>query len=117
MYKSYESLIVWQKAHELCKQIYKSIADFPNTERYRLIDQLCRAAASVPGNIVEGSARLSFAEKRHFLTIAMGSLDEAHYYLRLAFELGYLPETTYKHASSLAEEVSILIVRFRRSFR
>jgi len=49
---SFTELEVWQKAHRLVLKIYKLTAGFPNAERFRLTDQLCRSASSIPANIV-----------------------------------------------------------------
>jgi four helix bundle protein len=48
--ESWKELKVWQKAHGLVLEIYKLAAEFPNAERFRLTDQLCRAASSIPAN-------------------------------------------------------------------
>tara|TARA_B100000965_G_C19281906_1_gene621940 strand:+ start:178 stop:369 length:192 start_codon:yes stop_codon:yes gene_type:complete len=59
MDNNFQNLVVWQKAHELTLKIYKLTDNFPKEERYRLVDQLCRAASSVPANIAEGKGRYS----------------------------------------------------------
>ena len=46
--KSWIDLEVLSKAHQLVLEIYKITKDFPNDEKYRLVDQLCRASYSVP---------------------------------------------------------------------
>jgi four helix bundle protein len=51
---SFTQLEVWQKAHQLVLEVYKETKSFPNAERFRLTDQLCRAASYVPANIAEG---------------------------------------------------------------
>lgn len=48
-----------------------------------------RAAVSIPANIAEGFRRRGKAHKARFLNIAEGSLEECHYYLILAQDLGY----------------------------
>jgi four helix bundle protein len=55
--ESWRDLLVWQKAHAGALEIYRYTKNFPPEERYRLIDQLCRAAVSVPTNIAEGKGR------------------------------------------------------------
>ena len=87
--KSFEDLIVWQKAHQLVLSIYKSTKGFPKTEMYGLVDQIQRSAVSVAANIAEGFRKRSKAEKRHYLNIAHGSLEETRYYLILSKDLGY----------------------------
>lgn len=49
--------MVWQKAHELVKDIYSFTDDFPNHELSGITSQIRRAAVSVPVNIVEGSGK------------------------------------------------------------
>ena len=91
----FEDLEVWQQAHGLVIEIYKVTDTFPNTERFRLTDQLCRSAASIPANIAEGKGRDSNREFLRFLIIARGSLEETKYHLLLAKDLHYLSETDY----------------------
>lgn len=93
--ESWKELEVWQKAHSLVLEIYKLTAKFPNAERFRLTDQLCRAASSIPANIVEGQARQTTKEYIHFLYNARGSLEETRYHLLLAKDLQLLDSDTY----------------------
>lgn len=53
----WKDLDVWKNAHLMVLDTYKLADCFPDAEKFRLTTQLCRAAASVPANIVEGSAR------------------------------------------------------------
>ena len=87
--KCFKDLEVWQKAHEFVIYTYRLTADFPKTEMFGLTSQLRRAAVSVPANIAEGFRRRGRPEKARFMNIAEASLDEAHYYLILAQDLGY----------------------------
>lgn len=57
MASSYRNLIVWQKAFSLVEKIYLYTHDFPREELYGLVDQMRRAAVSIPSNIAEGSGR------------------------------------------------------------
>ena len=50
-------LKVWQKARELCVEAYRISDAFPPKERFRLTDQMCRAAVSAVNNIAEGFGR------------------------------------------------------------
>ncbi len=63
--KSFQDLIVWQKAHQFVLEVYEISKDFPKSELYGLISQLRRAAVSIAANI------------------AQGSLEECRYYLIL----------------------------------
>jgi hypothetical protein len=68
--KSYENLLVWQKAHSLVLEIYLLTKSFPKEEIYGLTSQLRRAAISVPANIAEGFGRFRVAEKIRFYNIS-----------------------------------------------
>lgn len=68
--RSHRDLIVWQKSMDLAVQVYRITKVFPDDERFRLVDQLTRSAASVPANIAEGSARSTAREYARFLSIA-----------------------------------------------
>ena len=87
--RSFRDLVIWQKSHALALEIYRASAKFPRTERYGLVAQMQRAVVSIPANIAEGFGRSSKLEKRRFLNIAQGSLEELRYYLILAADLGY----------------------------
>lgn len=87
--KSFEDLIVWQKAHSLVLAIYKFSENFPKSETYGLKSQLRRSAVSVPANIAEGFKKKGKLDKLRFLNITQGSLEETRYYLILAKDLRY----------------------------
>jgi four helix bundle protein len=87
--KSFEDLIVWQKAHQFVLMVYNYTSKFPNSEIYGLISQFRRAAVSVSANISEGFKKKGTADKVRFLNISQGSLEECRYYLILSKDLGY----------------------------
>lgn len=88
----YERLLAWRECHALALQVYEATKAFPADEKYGLTSQARRAAFSAAVNIVEGSAKRGAREFRRFLDISLGSLAELGYVIRLAKELGLLPE-------------------------
>ncbi len=106
---SWRDLEVWRKAHALVLEIYKFATRFPSQERFRLADQLCRSAISVPANIVEGHARQTTKEYLQFLYNARGSVEETRYHLLLARDLGYLDPERYAELETQYEEVSKML--------
>jgi four helix bundle protein len=110
---SHRDLVVWQKAMDLVVQVYRLSSRFPPDERYRLIAQITRAAASVPANIAEGHARSTAKDYSHFLSIAKGSLMETETFLMLAVRLGYLSEDQAGSTLHLVTEVSKMLTRLR----
>ena len=112
----FESLRAWQKAKDLVKLIYQLVAEFPNFEQFALSNQLRRAVISIPSNIAEGSGRMSYKEKIHFLEIAYGSLLETYCQLQIAVELGYISGEDLSRVKPLLFETSRLISGLRKSF-
>ena len=55
----FEDLVVCQKSHQLALLIYRITADFPKHELYGLVQQMRRAAVSVPAHIAEGFKKLN----------------------------------------------------------
>ena len=97
---TYEDLEVFKEAHRLVLEVYALTRLFPSSERFRLTDQICRAASSVPANIAEAFGRYGRGEIIRFLHVARGSLEETRYFLLLAGDLGYIPP---EQASGLRE--------------
>jgi len=110
--KTFNDLIVWQKAHQFVLEVYRLTMKFPKSELYGLTSQFRRAAVSIPANIAEGFRKRGKADKVRFLNISQGSLEEARYYLILAKDLGY---ADVSRLWSLIEEVSKLLEGYSRS--
>ncbi len=87
--RTFQDLIVWQKAHQFVLAVYLLTDGFPRTEVYGLTSQMRRAAVSIPANIAEGFRKKSRADKARFMNISQGSVEECRYYLILANDLHY----------------------------
>ena len=74
--ESYKQLIVWQKAMDLGKAIYRATSQMPTHELYGLVSQMRRCAISIPSNIEEGYERSGLGEYVQFLSIADASSAE-----------------------------------------
>jgi four helix bundle protein len=115
--RSHKDLVVWQKAMNLAEHVYALVALFPPTEKYRMVDQLTRAAISVPANIAEGHGRSTRKDYAQFVSIAIGSLAETETYLILCERLHFCNRCTTSSHHGLVEEVGkmlkVLRVRLR----
>lgn len=87
--KRLEDLEVWRRSFAFAKRVYEFTDRYPRTELFRLTDQTCGAAISVPANIGEGWGRGTPGEFRYFLRVAAGSAAELETHLRLAVALKY----------------------------
>lgn len=113
--RSYQKLVVWKEAHELCKEIYKITASFPDSEKFGLVSQMRRSAHSVPMNIAEGNTRRTKPAKRQFIEIAEASLEELHYQTLLAVELGYIKNRYHEDLDNHIQRIGFLIHKLYRS--
>jgi four helix bundle protein len=52
--RTFQDLLVWQKAHGFVLEVYTFTATLPKQETYGLSLQMRRAAVSIPANIAEG---------------------------------------------------------------
>jgi four helix bundle protein len=82
--RTFEELVVWQKARALAVLVYRATNDVSFARDYGLRNQIRRAAVSVMSNIAEGFGRYGRAEMRHFLSIARGSAFEVRSQVYLA---------------------------------
>ena len=110
--RTFQDLIVWQKAHQFLLSMYQSTENFPKKEIYGLTSQLRRAVVSIPANIAEGFRKTGKPDKYRFMNIAQGSLEECRYYLILTKDLGYVDTS---ELMPQLEEVSKLLEAYSRS--
>ena len=96
--RNFKDLKVWEKAHRLTLDLYRTTRSFPQSELYGLTTQIRRAAASIGANLAEGCGRLTDPEMGRFLQIAMGSASELDYHLLLAKDLQLLKSADYEKA-------------------
>ena len=113
----FRDLEVWKKTHQLTLQVYRATEAFPKEEKYRLVDQLCRAASSVPANIAEGTGRKTLKEYIQFVCNARGSVEEMKYHLILAKDLGYLSAETFDELEEGYNEVGRMLNGLINSLR
>ncbi|MCL2853784.1 MAG: four helix bundle protein [Defluviitaleaceae bacterium] len=110
--KSFEDLLVWQKAHAFVLMIYRVSGAFPKHEIFGLTSQFRRAAVSIAANIAEGFRRRGASDKARFFNIAQASVEECRYYLILVGDLEY---ANTQEANRLIQEVSKLLDAYSKS--
>lgn len=113
----YKKLSVWQKSKELAVDIYKITNCGEISKDYGFIDQMRRAAVSIPSNIAEGNERDSEKEFIRFLYIAKGSLAELQVQLEIATEIGYIDEETHSNTDAKCIEISRMLGGFIKTLK
>ena len=114
-FRSYRDLEVWQLAMALAKQVYEVTGTFPSDERFGLINQMRRAAVSIPSNVAEGHARSSTAEFQRFITIAMGSVAELEAQILLSQDLGFLDSAQQQQLMRQLDQIGKMLRGLYRS--
>ncbi len=90
--KNGEDLDVFRRAYALSLELHRVSLSFPKIEQFSgLADQMRRASKSVCSLIVEGQGRQpgSAREFARYLTMAVGSAEEARLWCKYAADLGY----------------------------
>lgn len=105
--KTYKDLIVWQKAIELVKEIYKIAKQLPSEEKFILVPQMIRAAISIAANIAEDWARNHKVEFVRFMNISFGSATELETHLIVA--KSQYTNIEYSKADGLVIEVQKML--------
>ncbi|PKL83551.1 MAG: four helix bundle protein [Ignavibacteriae bacterium HGW-Ignavibacteriae-3] len=112
--KSFQELIVWQKAHQFVLSVYRITKFFPKEELFGLTSQFRRAAVSIAANIAEGFRKNGKLDKLRFYNIAQGSVEECRYYLLLTRDLDYADTS---NLVLLLEEVSKILNSYMAKIR
>lgn len=115
--RNYEDLIVWQKAYQLCSEVYALCDRFPRAETYGLGAHMRRTAVSPASNIAEGHERRSGREFLQFIKIALGSLAELRTQLLLARDRGYISDNDHFSARSGIDECRRLLYGLKNRIR
>ena len=88
---------------DLVAATYELTKKLPKEETFGLIDQMRRAAVSIPSNISEGQSRKNNKEFLQFLYVAKGSKSELETQVLICEKIGYL---TNEQTSPLLDRLS-----------
>ena len=113
----YRKLVVYIKAREMVRQVYKLLKNFPKEEQFAMCDQLRRASVSVTSNIAEGVNRYSVKEKAHFLEMSYSSLMEVMSQLEIANDLGYISNVDLNNIEVVVADIARLLSGLQRSYK
>lgn len=105
----FQTLIVWQKGHQLVLDIYRKTINYPADERFCLVSQMRRAAISITANIAEGYRKRGKKDKLRFFNTSQGSLAELYNYIILSRDLQYISDDDYTSLENKIEEVDRLL--------
>lgn len=87
---AHTKLAIFHKSKALVIECYRLSRDFPQDEKFAMVQQIRRASTSVHLNIAEGCSRRSLKERKRFFEISRGSLVEVDTTFSIAHELKYV---------------------------
>jgi four helix bundle protein len=91
--RSFEDLECWKACRNLRRFVSEEVVpQLPKEERYRMGDQLLRAARSTTANIAEGYGRFHYLDNAKFCSNARGSCWEVLDHLITARDEELVPE-------------------------
>lgn len=104
----FENLDVYQRAVDLADRVISQTKDAPRGFGF-LTDQLNRAALSISTNLAEGNGRFTKADRRHFFTIARGSVQECVPLLEVARRHGIIASDEHEAIRLELDEIARMI--------
>ena len=86
---AHTKLDIYQLSRDLVLSCYRLTKQFPDSEKFGMVQQIRRAAVSVHLNLSEGCSRRSITERKRFFEISRGSVVEVDTALDMALALNY----------------------------
>lgn len=78
-------------------------------ERFGIVSQIRRSAASIAANIAEGYGRRTTGELLRSLQISQGEVEETRYFLILSRDLGFISPEEFENGSATCDSIARLI--------
>jgi four helix bundle protein len=108
--KTFEDLECWKACRELRLFISREVIPaLPREERFRLGDQMLRAARSSTANLAEGYGRFHYMDNAKFCSNSRGSCWEVLDHLITAYDEGFINSDTLSKGRDLVNIAAKLI--------
>jgi four helix bundle protein len=110
---SFQKLHVYQRSIEFLSVVVKIASETPRGHA-PVLDQLKRAAMSIPLNIAEACGRSGTADAARTYAIARGSAMECAAVLDVLLRLGVLESNAHEHGVALLESLVAMLTKMCR---
>ena len=100
---------LYRQSIELGSECFRLVQNFPNEERFNLVDQILRASVLVSSNIAGANESDTRKRRLRHLDLARGKLRRLETLLVIAKEVGYLDRDSMLRARLLANEIDGLL--------
>jgi four helix bundle protein len=111
----FEKLDVYQVAKEQNLNVLRFIFRSSELDDY-IKDQWKRSSLSILLNLAEGTGRMTNADKKHFITIARGSVFESVAIIDTLKGLNLIEESVYEELYNNYEKISKMLLGMFRSY-
>lgn len=108
-FERFEEIEAWQRARDLCGEIYRVSGKGAFAKDFGLRDQMRRASISMMSNIAEGFERSGSGEFVQFLAIAKGSAGEVRSHLYIALDQKYIDREIFSRLSQSATDTARMV--------
>jgi four helix bundle protein len=108
---NFQKLRVWQFAKDLAVNIYQLTQNPLFKKDFGFKDQIQRAAVSIPSNIAEGDELGTDKLSVRYLYIAKGSSAELITQLLIAYEIGYVDQSTAELLVDECDKISSMLTK------
>ena len=112
---NFENLTVYKKSLDFVGDIETLTKSLKGKIDFEYLDQLKRAALSIPLNIAEAHGRWHKNDRKQFFFIARGSAFECVPLLQIIYKKKLLSENNYQNLYSVVEEISRMLSGLIRS--
>jgi four helix bundle protein len=111
----FTDLLIWQRARQWSKEIFRATHEAPFSQDRRLVEQINDSSESVMANIAEGFGRGTQGEFVTFLGYSLGSLNETQSHLCAAYDRAYLEKDLFARLFAEGTEIRKMTVSFIKS--
>ena len=107
---TFRQQVLWKKAQDFAEAVTDALVEVPADRAANvMVNQLLRAATSIPANIAEGYGRYSQAAYRNHLSIARGSAFESESWLELMLRRGLITQAKFDSLLAKCDELERLL--------
>jgi four helix bundle protein len=117
MMHDYHRLQVWKKSHAVAVAVHRLTKRIPRGHNAELINQMQRAALSIPSNIADGSCRPTDRDFARYLGIALASASELEYHLEFAADTELIDRALSEARRADVVEIRKMLVGLIRRMR
>ena len=111
----FEKLDVYQVIRKLNYDAFRFLNTAKGIEP-TVKDQWKRATLGIMLNLAEGTGRISVNDKKHFITMARGSVNESVALLQFTLDNGAIEEDLYAGFYEKYEQISKMLLGMYRSY-